>query len=434
MFGRFVTSLLTLLLFTHISSDEAIAQWEVQESGVTVTLRDICFIDNQFGWAVGDSSTIIATRDGGKTWRRQYSALDTIILEEVNFVNQDIGYIVGTYGTILSTKDGGTNWVQNESGVDYSLFDLSFVNADTGWVVGGDFSQARRNGVILYTENGGQTWGKQLETHSINIFSSKLFRAVSFIDKENGWAFASDYVDNFSLTYVYRTTSGGKEWNIIGTASAPLREISIASGDTVWAGGIVFAKSNDGGLNWQYTGGNVAFGTVWDVQAIDGERGWVGVRSLLFTEDGLQTSTDISPEQEFQFRAMTNVGEHNLWTVGVSGIVLKYTSMSTEVVDDKIHHQPPQKFILNQNFPNPFNAGTVITFQVPIASLVTVKVYDILSNEVRALLNETPYGQEEFKVFWNGQNKLREDVSSGLYLYQLFAGGRYYTKKMLLIR
>ncbi|MCW9096486.1 MAG: T9SS type A sorting domain-containing protein, partial [Ignavibacteriaceae bacterium] len=85
-------------------------------------------------------------------------------------------------------------------------------------------------------------------------------------------------------------------------------------------------------------------------------------------------------------------------------------------------------FSLQQNYPNPFNPGTIITWQLAVSSDVTIKVYDVLGNEVATLVNEEkPAGKYEVK--FNGSG-----LSSGLYFYQLKAGSFIQTKKMLLLK
>lgn len=85
-------------------------------------------------------------------------------------------------------------------------------------------------------------------------------------------------------------------------------------------------------------------------------------------------------------------------------------------------------FKLNQNFPNPFNPSTSIQYQVSSISQVTLKVYDILGNEVATLINEKkPAGV--YEVDFNSSQ-----LSSGVYLYKLQAGSFVQTKKMLLLK
>jgi photosystem II stability/assembly factor-like uncharacterized protein len=425
--SQFSALLIFYMSVTLLGYREVFAQWEIQESGVTTNLRDVSFVNYHLGWAVGDSATIIATTDGGKTWQKQICPIDTVIFEKVYFINKDVGYIIGRSGSIVSTKDGGKSWVVNESGVDYSLFDLSFVNTEIGWAVGGDLYQTRRTGVIIHTEDGGQTWEKQLEIHSPSYFSSKLFRAVSFIDEENGWTLASDYVDNFSSTYIYRTNDGGQQWNTVGTASTPLWSMSMIPNDTIWGGGFVFGKSNNGGLNWYYRGGNLDFGIVQDVEALDGNNGWVLAKSLLFTEDGMQTWTDMLPDPSLSLRAITNVGETHLWAVGDSGIVIIYTS-------GEPNNQIPEKFNLRQNYPNPFNTETTIRYTVAQKSQqVKLVIYDILGRIAKNLVDEAkPVGT--YEVRWDGRTDRGQNVGSGTYLYKITIGEFSQTRKMVLLR
>jgi hypothetical protein len=93
----------------------------------------------------------------------------------------------------------------------------------------------------------------------------------------------------------------------------------------------------------------------------------------------------------------------------------------------------PKSFKLNQNFPNPFNPSTTIRFELPLGGLVTLKIYDVLGNEVVTLVNkELGAGKQE--VEFNSHSGLVRNLSSGVYFYQLKAGKFIQTKKMVLLR
>jgi len=88
----------------------------------------------------------------------------------------------------------------------------------------------------------------------------------------------------------------------------------------------------------------------------------------------------------------------------------------------------PESFALMQNYPNPFNPTTVITFQLPVVSNVTLKIYDMLGREVQTLIN----GRQEaglHSVTFNARN-----LASGVYLYRLQAGSNCETKKFVLLK
>ena len=85
-------------------------------------------------------------------------------------------------------------------------------------------------------------------------------------------------------------------------------------------------------------------------------------------------------------------------------------------------------FVLYQNYPNPFNPSTTINFTIREKEYVTLKVYDIMGNEVALLLSE------EMEA---GSHSIKYDASglaSGIYLYKLKAGNKIETRKMLLLK
>ena len=88
----------------------------------------------------------------------------------------------------------------------------------------------------------------------------------------------------------------------------------------------------------------------------------------------------------------------------------------------------PKEFVLYQNYPNPFNPNTVISYQLPVTSNVTVKVYDVLGNEVATLVNEEKQ-PGVYEVVFDASS-----LASGIYLYKLLAGSFVQTKKMILLK
>lgn len=88
----------------------------------------------------------------------------------------------------------------------------------------------------------------------------------------------------------------------------------------------------------------------------------------------------------------------------------------------------PTKFLLEQNYPNPFNSSTIISYQLPIKSNVTLKIFNLLGKEIKTLVNEEKNIGSHFIEFDAKQ------IASGLYYYRLTADGKNITKKMLLIK
>jgi hypothetical protein len=98
----------------------------------------------------------------------------------------------------------------------------------------------------------------------------------------------------------------------------------------------------------------------------------------------------------------------------------------------------PDNFAINQNYPNPFNPGTKISWQSPVSGWQTLKVYDILGNEVATLVNEfREAGFYEVEFSANGgsaSGRNAYSLTSGVYIYKINSGDFSETKKMLLTK
>ncbi len=90
------------------------------------------------------------------------------------------------------------------------------------------------------------------------------------------------------------------------------------------------------------------------------------------------------------------------------------------------------KYYLSDNYPNPFNPTTSISYSIPENAFVTLKIYDVLGNEVEVLISE----QKEpgnYQIDFNASSVSRR-ISSGIYYYTLTAGNFTSTKKMILVK
>jgi hypothetical protein len=117
--------------------------------------------------------------------------------------------------------------------------------------------------------------------------------------------------------------------------------------------------------------------------------------------------------------------ETNLFSCVINGLVYGDTSV---VSAEEEKPATPTEFSLSQNYPNPFNPSTSIQYAVSSRQFVTLKVYDVLGNEIATLVNEEkPAG--EYEVEFDAI-----DLPSGIYFYQLKAGNYIETKKMILLK
>lgn len=88
----------------------------------------------------------------------------------------------------------------------------------------------------------------------------------------------------------------------------------------------------------------------------------------------------------------------------------------------------PTEYALKQNYPNPFNPKTEISYQLPKAAKVTLKVFDVLGRAVATLVNQNQ-DAGNYQVAFDGSN-----LATGIYIYSIQAGEFHESKKMLLVK
>jgi hypothetical protein len=119
------------------------------------------------------------------------------------------------------------------------------------------------------------------------------------------------------------------------------------------------------------------------------------------------------------------------YSVGDEGIIL-FTSNGGGI--NKVEEEPsPIGYYLSQNYPNPFNPSTKIDFRIEEFGFVTLKVYDVLGNEISTLVNEE-MSAGDYEVVFNVDTNRDASLPSGVYFYQLKAGNYIETKKMILAK
>jgi flagellar hook assembly protein FlgD len=106
---------------------------------------------------------------------------------------------------------------------------------------------------------------------------------------------------------------------------------------------------------------------------------------------------------------------------------------SLTAITENQNSDPIINLELYQNYPNPFNPVTTIRYYLPKSTNVVLKIYNIVGQEVVTIVNENQNTGEQSKV-WNGLDQLGNEVSSGIYIYQLQAGRYHKSRKMVLLR
>jgi len=119
---------------------------------------------------------------------------------------------------------------------------------------------------------------------------------------------------------------------------------------------------------------------------------------------------------------------NKFWSYDESNNTINIYNLTSVGVEENKLLSGPENFSLSQNYPNPFNPSTIISWQSPIGSYQTLKVFDVLGNEVATLVNEyKPAGS--YSVTFDAGN-----LSSGIYYYTICAGDFHQTKKLVLLK
>jgi photosystem II stability/assembly factor-like uncharacterized protein len=411
---------ISLLLCTIICTVSIVYSqgWIAQTSGVTSDLYSIFFVDVNTGWAVGmGGTTVTKTTDGGTTWVNiDVHKTIGVSCKSIYFVNSSTGWTVTDLG-VYQTTDGGTTWVHQYTGYS-TMWSIFFLNSTTGWAIG-------ESGTALRTTDGGINW-----TKSIVGTSSDQWYSLYFVDNMIGWA-------GGWYGAIDKTTDGGATWtNQLFDFSGSYRSLFFLDNNTGWAvadGGKI-KKTTDGGTNWtkQTSGTKVDLRSVF---FLDSNTGWaVGGNAFISPYQVILHTTDGGTNWTSQSSGITNplysvyfVDNNTGWIVGGSGTILKTTTGGNPTSVQGNGNQP-HAFILHQNYPNPFNPTTTIEYSLPKGDFVTLKVYNLLGQEVATLTNEfKPAGK--YAVKFNAGF-----LASGIYIYTLRAGNLQKTHIMMLLK
>lgn len=93
----------------------------------------------------------------------------------------------------------------------------------------------------------------------------------------------------------------------------------------------------------------------------------------------------------------------------------------------------PQSYEISQNYPNPFNPSTTINYQIPKEGRVEIKIYNLLGQLVKTLI-DSELKPGYYKTQWHGTNNFNQKVSSGVYIYRISSGEYNNSKKMIILK
>ena len=244
---------------------------------------------------------------------------------------------------------------------------------------------ASANAGLFKKQSNETQWTRILGTGSFYIVDQALYSG-------NNTVFASvSYSPTQTDVGLWRSSDNGSTWEHIATPDSNLQNMTMNSlGHIYLESRTGVYRSNNNGANWVKVSG-----TPWP-EVIKTN---VNVYGFAFDGSGklyAATSAALFKSQQTTLSIKENVSE------------------------------TPKEFSLEQNYPNPFNPTTVIRYSLPVNGLVTLKVFDVLGEEIATLVNQN-LSVGKFSIEWNADN-----VPSGIYFYKLSAGKSSKTKKMLL--
>ncbi|MFO7527013.1 MAG: T9SS type A sorting domain-containing protein [Ignavibacteriaceae bacterium] len=171
-----------------------------------------------------------------------------------------------------------------------------------------------------------------------------------------------------------------------------------------------------------------------ELQRKCGPENWITVYSgtdRVWSDSNVIYNYDNNESVYFRVRFRDSQNYWSLWSEIYDTKTIIPSLISSTVSGEKITSFP-YDYMLLQNYPNPFNLITVISYQLPVSSDVTLKVFDILGNEIETLVDEyKPAGKYEVDLQSAVGNR---QLASGVYFYQLRAGEYTAVKKMVLIK
>jgi len=324
-------SLLVVLLVPHFASaDWAITRAEDYEA--KVDLRGIAFLDDNRGWAVGDSGTILKTADGGHTWVQQPMPEPPDSVEErfrgrmqgaqlvrVFVADENTVWILGS-GAVLVSRDAGATWAYVNIGTRNRVTNGVFLSADVGFVVGD-------NGTALGTWDGGETWDSVAAGRRARAGDNRTtYEAIGFMSPDVGWIVGS--------SGTYRSTNdGGKTWaepeGVDFDAGENMFGVACLSETEAWAVGqeATLLHTSDAGEYWERIE-NDGENFYYDLKDItfngDHSQGWaVGDGgTILHSTDGGETwpAEDSTVKHDLKCVAVTASG--TAYVVGSWGVIL----------------------------------------------------------------------------------------------------------------
>jgi photosystem II stability/assembly factor-like uncharacterized protein len=403
-------------------------------------------------FAVEDTNIFAGTYGGGlycasindDIWHQSYeglSSLTPVLVSSIAGTGTDL--YVGTLSLgIFRALNNSNAWTSINNGItDDGIIALAAHAPD---VVAGSY------GKLFHSSNRGSNWTE-------TVLPGRVVSALAFHDST---CFAG--MDNG----IYRSIDNGASWTAsnLNGVSASIKDFKITGSMLYANSSIGVLRSTDDGMNWSQVTGmpeadmsllavnglrliaesygglyrSTDSGANWTKLILDAKLGipyeviFSGNNLFACRERRVYVSTDLGTKwTPVDNGVMAHAG--NLIIRGTTliacGVGIWQRPLSEMVTSIGVHSiDSPQKLYLNQNYPNPVNPSTTISFNLPSKEYVSLKIFDVMGKEISTLVSkELSAGIHLYQ--WNPG-----ELSSGVYFYRIQAGSFTETKHLLLLK
>lgn len=402
----------------------ATAQWtrHVAPGYTTASFGD-CFMlseDRIFGLAaLGNIEGIMETTNGGKTWTGK--AAEGMWMFDLTFTDANHGYIVGrdneqAGGFVLATENGGKTWTSNLMTETHGFYAVSFPTPQVGYTCG-------YLGVIWKTIDAGKTWNTLYAGQTTDVFTE-----VCFVTPEVGYVAAGQNSEFYSVTQLYRTVDGGENWTLVkGFADEESIGVMVFLDRNTgyitskYEGKTAIMKTTDGGQTWAPSYTNAENQLITSIRFTDANNGFaVGNHGLIIrTTDAGATWIDESFPTDAMLLDVDAYG-NTAMVVGSDGVILKRSLAPAGVAISETGTGALEIV------PNPLSAsGTLRATQLRPGQQYNLLTYDLQGTLVRSSAGVADGSDIPVE---------RGDLPAGSYFFRLLTGNEVAGRGRFVVR
>ena len=388
--------------------------------------------------------------DDGMTWQQlpfdmgtfKYKYARSIAMDHTN---PQILYMVNnSTNNVYKTTDGGMGWqnlrLDDDLPNNFYLISVEVdpTNSNTIYATGNYYNGTVNVPAVFVSIDGGDYWkARELE-------SATYGRTYTLaVDPTNPLVlYAGGYHKRGGSNYgtIYKSTDGGNIWNLVYEAGVDERIHSLAidpsNPQNVYAGYSTgypdyyesIYKTTDGGATWHKLTADKGYAIV--IDPVNPQTIYAAGRDkVIRSEDGGTTWNDMIEGLPPVWVRDLALRDNSLYAATGGCGVYKYEIVG--VAEEPILNK--QSFAL-QIVPNPFREFSVISYQLPVKSKVSLAIYDVVGRLIKTLVQTSKLEPGTYNLIWDGKTDEGQYVSPGIYFCRLEAKGYKITEKLVLLR